>query len=151
MLHKCFSSILYKSKTYLFQLFEGAHLLTIPENYLFRDAKLKVNVKSSFIHALSSILPSFSKNTSKLLFPKSLWKNADTLSFRKYKRKVVSLVIHLFNYSSSKSTFFMLSMEFDVLLSQFLSNKLEFFVSCNVKITRTVLLCVLICTFFIKS
>ena len=35
-------------------------------------------------------------------------------SFRKYKWKVA---IFLFNYSSSKSTFFMLNMRFDVLLS----------------------------------
>ena len=45
---------------------------------------------------------------SRLLFPKRLWKWASTISFRKYKRKVVLLVIYLFNYDSSKSTFFML-------------------------------------------
>ena len=38
-----------------------------------------------------------------------------TISFRKYKRKVVT---YLFNNDSSKSTFFMLSMAFDVLLSK---------------------------------
>ena len=37
-----------------------------------------------------------------------------TISFRKYKRKVV---IYLFNDDSSKPTFFMLNMAFDVLLS----------------------------------
>ena len=37
-----------------------------------------------------------------------------TISFRKYKQKVV---IYLFNDDSSKSTFFMLNMAFDVLLS----------------------------------
>ena len=36
-----------------------------------------------------------------------------TISFRKYKRKVV---VYLFNDDSSKSTFFMLNMEFDVLM-----------------------------------
>ena len=98
-----------------------------------RDANLQVNEKNSFTHSPSCILPSFSKNTSRLLLPKSLWKCASTISFRKYKWKVVLLVIYLFNYDSSKSTLFMLNMEFDVLLW----NKLEFFISWNVKITRT--------------
>ena len=35
----------------------------------------------------------------------------------KYKRKAMSLVLYLFNYGSSKSTFFMLNMAFDVILS----------------------------------
>ena len=35
----------------------------------------------------------------------------------KYKRKVVFLVIYLFNYDSPKSTSFMLKMEFDAVLS----------------------------------
>ena len=39
---------------------------------------------------------------------------AHSISFRKYKRK---LVIYLFNDDSSKPTFFMLNMAFDVLLS----------------------------------
>ena len=51
---------------------------------------------------------------SRLLFPKRLWKWASTISFRKYKRKVVLLVIYLFNYDSPKSTFFMLNVAFDV-------------------------------------
>ena len=38
--------------------------------------------------------------------------------FRKYKRKGVLLVIYLINYDSSKSTFFMLSMAFDIVLSR---------------------------------
>ena len=37
-----------------------------------------------------------------------------TISFRKYKRKVV---IYLFSDDSSKSTYFMLNMAFDILLS----------------------------------
>ena len=48
--------------------------------------------------------------------------------------KVVLLVIYLFNHNLSKSTLFMLNIAFDV---QFLSNKLEFLVSCNIKITGT--------------
>ena len=61
----------------------------------------------------------FPRNTSgwvlltRLLFPKKLWKFTSTISFRKYKRKVV---IYPFNYDSSKSTFFMLNMAFDVFL-----------------------------------
>ena len=48
----------------------------------------------------------------------------------------VLLVIYLFNHDSSKSTIFMLNMVFDVLLNavQFLSNKLESPVSCNIKL-----------------
>ena len=113
---------------------------------------LQVNEKNSFTYSRSCISPSFSKNASRLLFPKSLWKCASTISFRKYKRKVALLVICLFNYDSSKFTFFMLNIEFDVLLSAFLSNKLEFFVSCKVKIIRTsfFLLCFDM-SFFIKS
>ena len=55
--------------------------------------------------------------TSRLVLPKKLWKCTRTISFRQYKRKVVFLVIYLFNYDSSKSAFFMLNMTFDVLLS----------------------------------
>ena len=59
--------------------------------------KLQVNEKNSFTHAPSCTLPSFSqnssfsKNTSRLLLPKRLSKCASTISFRKYKRKVVLL------------------------------------------------------------
>ena len=47
------------------------------------------------------------------------WKWASTISFKKYKRKVVLLAIYLFNYDSSKSTFFMLDMAFVVLFLTF--------------------------------
>ena len=60
--------------------------------------------------------------------------------------KVVLLVIYLFNYSSSKSTFFMLNMAFDVLLSTVFVKQIEFFVSCNITRTSFFLLCILICT-----
>ena len=55
-----------------------------------------------------------------------------------FQRKVVLLVIYLFNHDSSKSTIFMLNMAFDVLLSAVFAkySKLEFFV--------------LICTFSLK-
>ena len=50
-----------------------------------------------------------------------------------FQRKVVLLVICLFNHDSPKSSIFMLNIE-DFLLSAFLSNKLESFVSCNIKL-----------------
>ena len=53
-----------------------------------------------------------------------------------FQRKVVLLVIYLFNHDSSKSTIFMLNMAFDVLLGAVFVKyrKLESFVSCNVKL-----------------
>ena len=58
------------------------------------------------------------------------------------------LLIYLFNYDCSNSTFSMLNMQLDGLLS-FCQINLNSFVFCDVKITRTFffLLCVLICTF----
>ena len=53
--------------------------------------KLQVNEKSSFTHTPSYISPSFSQNTSQLLLPKRFWKCESTISFRKYKQKVVLL------------------------------------------------------------
>ena len=59
------------------------------------------------------------------------------------------LVIFLFNYNSSKSTFSMLNMQLDVFLSSFCQINGNSFVSCNVKITKIFffLLCVLIYIF----
>ena len=86
----------------------------------------------------------FSEN-SRLLFLKSLWKWASTISFRKHQRKVVLLAIYLFNYDSYKSIFFMLNMAFDVLVLtswvQILLYKFEFFVSCNTTITSNLSFC----------
>ena len=48
-----------------------------------------------------------------------------------FQRKVVLLVIYLFNHDSSKSTIFMLNMSF--LLSA-VNIKLESFVSCNIRL-----------------
>ena len=131
--------------------------------------KQQVNEKNSFTYTPSCIFTllsqnaSFYQNASRLLLPKRLWKCESTISFRKYKRKVVLLekqspgralwkrcsqrprqrcfpanfakflrrpfltedfrwlvllfVIYLFNYDSSKLTFFILNMAFDVLLS----------------------------------
>ena len=50
-----------------------------------------------------------------------------------FQRKVLLLVIYLFNHDSSKPTIFMLNISFDVLLSAVFV-KLESFVSCNIKL-----------------
>ena len=103
---------------------------------------MKVFEKNSDYVSLTSpscILPSFSQNASRLLFPKRLQKYAITVSLRKYKRKVVLLIIYLFNYDSSKSIlFFMLNTTFDVLLNTALVKEIGILRSCsNIKITRT--------------
>ena len=54
-----------------------------------RDANLQTYKKNYFTHPPWCILLSFSQNASRLLLPKRLWKCARTISFRKYKRKVV--------------------------------------------------------------
>ena len=51
-----------------------------------------------------------------------------------FQRKVALLVIYLFNHDSSKSTIFTLNMASDILLSRFLSHKLESVLSCNIKL-----------------
>ena len=53
-----------------------------------------------------------------------------------FQRKVVLLIVYLFNHHSSKSTIFMLNMPFDVLLRVVFVkySKLESFVSCNIKL-----------------
>ena len=70
-----------------------------------------------------------------------------TISFRKYKQKVVLLLIYLSNYDSSKSTFSMLNIAWYLTLSSvgFLSNKLPFFVSCNTFFFFVMY--ILVCTF----
>ena len=74
--------------------------------------------KNAFLHraplvaASACSLPSFSKNTSRLLLPKSLWKCASTISFRKYKRVTCNLPVQL-QFLEVKS---MLKMQLDVFL-----------------------------------
>ena len=53
-----------------------------------------------------------------------------------FQRKVILLVIYLFNHDSPKSSIFMLNVAFDILLSAFFLkySKLESFVSCNLKL-----------------
>ena len=122
LFHRCYSNILYKNEKYPI---EGVHLLKILENLLWggwfvmklRDANLQVYQKNSLTYPPSWILPSFSKNTWRLLLPKTLSKCASKTSLRKNKRKVVLLVTYLFNYDLSKSTSFMLNLAFDFVSS----------------------------------
>ena len=115
-----------------------------------RDTNVQVYQKNFFRYAPSCILPSFSQNASRLLLPKRLWKCASTISFKKYKQKVVLLVIYLFFnllvitiHLSQLSSCSIWYLTFSWV--QFLSNKLEFsvlnksefFIFCNIKITTT--------------
>ena len=69
--------------------------------------------------------------------------------FRKGFQNVEAVLIYQFNYNSFKST---LSKWYLLTWVQLLSNKLNFFVSCNIKLTRTsFLLCVSRFTFLWKS
>ena len=112
-----------------------------------RDANLQVQEKNSFTHPPSCIQPSFFKNTSGLLLLKSFWSvRAQFLSGNTSEL----LLIYLFNYDSSKSTFSMLNMELDVLVSIILLNKLELirFLQCkDYKKHPSFLLCAL-CSVF---
>ena len=109
--------------------------------------------KKLFTHPSSCILPSFSQNASRLLLLKRFWKCASTISFRKYKWKVVLLLIYLFNHESSKSTFFMLNMTSDVLLSTPFTRTLhEHPLHCSVVCPLVVLVCpivVSVCPFLV--
>ena len=106
-----------------------------------RDANLQVNEKNFFSYPPSCILPSFSQKTSSELHLSNYFSRRGFASLRvqlffwKCKRKVVLLLIYLFNYDSSKSIFFMLNhgitFSWGFSWVQFLSNKLEFFVSGN--------------------
>ena len=59
------------------------------------DANLQVYEKNSFTYPSSYILPSFSKNASRLHFPKRLLKYASKIFFKKQKQKVMLLVVYL--------------------------------------------------------
>ena len=77
-------------------------------------------------------------HTSSFMYFTFIFSGCIKMKVRKYnffQRKVVLLVIYLFNHDSSKSTIFMLDMAFDILLSAVFVkySKLESFVSCNVK------------------
>ena len=98
-------------------------------------------------HILSFILPSFFSECIMITSPEDSLKVYECNFFQ---RKVVLLVIYLFNHDSSKSTIFMLNMVFDVLLIVVFVkySKLEFFVSSNIKLFA---LFSFICTFLLKA
>ena len=76
------------------------------------------NEENSFTNPPSCILPSFSKNASRLLLPKRLLKVCEQKNFfRKNEQRVVLLVIYLLNSIHLKSTSFMLNMAFRFVLS----------------------------------
>ena len=70
----------------------------------------KKTLSHIILHAFAFILSGFTRP----LFPKRLWNCVSPIPFRKCKREVV---IYLFNYDLSKSTFFMVNMALDVLFS----------------------------------
>ena len=78
---------------------------------MLRYAKLQVHVENfhtfSFMYFLFIFLQRVTITSSQ-----ETLKVCGTLSFRKYKWKVVLLVIYLLHYDSSKSTFFMLTTVF---------------------------------------
>ena len=97
-----------------------------------RDASLQVYEENSFTHPFMYFTFIFSECIT-ITSPEESLKVCECNFFQ---RKVVLLVIYLFNHDSSKSTIFMLNMAFDVLLSAVFVkySKLESFVSCNIKL-----------------
>ena len=109
-----------------------------------RDASLQVDEENSFTYSFMYFTFIFSECITITSSEECL----KVCEYNCFQRKVVLLVIYLFNLDSSKSTIFMLNMAFDYLLSEVFVkySKLESFVYC-----KGFLLCVLVCTFFIKS
>ena len=81
-----------------------------------RDTNLQVSEKNSHI-LLHVFCLHFLRTHPDYFFRRGFESERTKFSFRKYKQKVVLLVIFLFNYDSSKSTSFMLNVAFDVVLS----------------------------------
>ena len=73
-----------------------------------QDANLQLYEKNS---PLSCIFPSFSQNAS------ASKEGFKVCEYNFFQRKVVLIVIYLFNHDSSKPSIFMLNMAFDVLLN----------------------------------
>ena len=96
------------------------------------DASLQVYEENSFIHPFMYFTFIFSGYVTITSSEESL----KVCQHNFFQRKVILLVIYLFNHDSSKSIIFMLNMAFDVLLSAVFVkySKLESFVSCNVKL-----------------
>ena len=81
--------------------------------------------KNSLPYPPSCILPSFSKNASRLLLLKRLWKCSRKISFRKYKQTAALLLIFLFNYDSLRQLPSCWMWHLTLSWARFLSNKLE--------------------------
>ena len=125
---------------------------------LSRLKKLWTFFEKKLFHTLSfmCILPSFFQNASQFILQKRIWKCGSTTFFRKlwkhnsrflryilirkYKRKVVLFVFYLFNYDSSKSTFCMLNMTFEVPLSTVFVKWIEILRSLQCKYSKNILL-----------
>ena len=108
----------------------------------------KLTKKNSFTNPPSCILPSSSKNASRLLLPKSLWNCSRTTSFRKYNRIICNLHVQLrFLYVKFLHVEYAIGRSLEYSFCQINWNS---FVFCNVKVTRTFffLFWVLICTFY---
>ena len=82
-----------------------------------RDANLQLYEKKLFHTSFFMYFAFIFSKCIKITSSEGVWKCASTISFRKYKLKVVLLVIYLFNYDPSESAVFMLNMAFDVHLS----------------------------------
>ena len=94
-----------------------------------RDTSLQVYEENSFTYPFMYFTFIFSECIT-ITSPEESLKVCECNFFQ---RKVVLLVIYLFNHDSSKSTIFMLNIAFDVLLSAVFVkyNPLESFVSCK--------------------
>ena len=78
-----------------------------------RDAKSLQKNSFTYPPSRNTFCLNFLRTHHDYYFPNRLWKCASKISFRKYKQKIVLLVIYLFHYDSSKSTSFMLNVKFD--------------------------------------
>ena len=105
-------------------------LRSFSEHLFYREPYFKY--KSTFSHMLSEFYLHFLRMHHDCFFQRRF----KVCECNFFQWKVVLLVIYLFNHDSSKSTTFMLNMAFDILLSAVFVkySKLEFFVSCNIKL-----------------
>ena len=104
-----------------------------------QDTSLQVCEKNSFTHPFMYFAFIFSECITITSSQGCYCSSEETLKMCEhnfFQRKVVLLLIYLFNHDSSKSTLFMLNMAFHVLLSAVcvISSKVESFVSCNIKL-----------------
>ena len=115
---------------------------------ILQNSQKNTCARASFFNKVADLSPAtlFKKELLRGWFPVNFVKfvrtpflqNTSGRLLLKYKQKAMSLVIYLFNYGSSKSTFFIYWI-WHLTLSwiRFLSKLLEFFVSWHTKSTRT--------------